>query len=812
MRRRQSRQGVVMGKVARVSALCWSQRLLAFICSSLLTFGLTGVARGQSGAIEEITVTAQKREQSIQDVGITITAFSGEQIRQLGFEDSFDVASMTPGVHISGNNGGQKTIFSIRGVTQNDFNDHTEAPVAVYVDEGYVGFGQGQVFGLFDLDRVEILKGPQGTLFGRNATGGLVHYVSNRPTREAEGYADLTYGSYNQVRLEGALGGALTDRLSARTAVMYSRFDPVLDNDYPNRAVTLDGNPLTHGGEDTFNDDTLAFRGQLLFEPTDDVEFLVIGNYARTRESTSPFLELPTVPIFDAAGNHVGTIVAGADETREAMAPDGTPIDHPMSFDGDLLRPAGGNLYGPSCTPQDYDDLECSMDFAFEDLNTTDNWGLAGTLTWQLDDSTTLTSITDYKDFDKFQAYAADGGPASTINVLFDAQAETYTQELRLNGETDRTRWVAGVYYLGIDLEAGVSITADDNFLFMPLVGVPWEDTALTQLETDSWSLFGQMEFDLTDQLTLIAGLRGIQENKDFTGEETFFLSTDPFSLETHTPLFSPQPRRAHEQDKTLWSGKLQLDWRPADDLLLFAGVNRGVKAGGFNAPFTFGAGFPAADIPYGEEVLLAYETGFKWSSLFGGTTRINGSFYYYDYSDYQGFFFNQIAGWVRNLDAEYQGVELEFFSSPVDGLDLALGLSYIDARVFDVQLGPGILVDTEPSFTPDFQAAGRIRYTWPQPLAGGRIFTQASFNYSSEFYDNIRNYAASELPDYFIANLRLGWASAEGTWEGAMFVNNVADERYFTIGFDLSNATGSNSLVPGKPRWYGISIRRNFF
>jgi iron complex outermembrane receptor protein len=482
-----------------------------------------------------------------------------------------------------------------------------------------------------------------------------------------------------------------------------------------------------------------------------------------------------------------------------------------LSFDADLLRPAGGNLYGPSCTPANYEDLECSMDFAFEDLNTTDSWGIAAKLTWQLGETTTLTAISDFKDFDKFQALPADGGPASTINVLFDAQAQTFTQELRLNGERDRTRWVAGAYYLEIDLDNGVAITADDNFLFLPLAGVPWEDTALSQLKTKSSSLFGQMEYDLSDTFTLIGGLRVIRESKDFTGEETFFLSTDPFTLETHTPLFSPQPRRDHEQDETLWSGKLQLDWKATDDLLLFAGVNRGVKAGGFNAPFTFGAGFPAEDIPYGEEVLLAYETGFKRDNLFGGTTRINGSVYYYDYSDYQGFFFNQIAGWVRNLDAEYKGAELELFVSPTDELDLMLNFSVIDAEVLNVQLGPGIFVDSEPSFTPEFQAAGLARYTWPLSIAGGRLFTQASFNYSAEFFDNIRNYEASRMPDYFLGNVRAGWSSDDGRWEGAVFVNNVADERYFTIGYDLSNATGSNSLVPGKPRWIGVSARYNF-
>jgi iron complex outermembrane receptor protein len=780
---------------------------------ALLTAFCFAAAAGEvhaQSALEEITVTAQKREQSIQDVGISITAYSGEQLKSHGFEDSFDIARMSPGVHISGNNGGQKTLFTIRGVTQNDFNDQTEAPVAVYVDEGYVGFGQGQVFGMFDLDRVEILKGPQGTLFGRNATGGLVHFVSNRPTREFESYVDVSYGSYDHVRVESAVSGPLTDTLSGRVAVLYNRFDEILENDYPNRAATLDGNPLTYGGEDTFNDDTFALRGQLLFEPTDDLEVLVIGSYGRTRVGSAPFLEMPTVPIFDAAGNHVGTIVAGPNETREAIAPDGTPIDHPLSFDPDLVRPAGGNLYGPSCTPADWEDLKCSMDFAFDDINTTDQWGIQGKITWETD-YFTLTSISDYKHFDKFQAITADGGPASTVEALFDAGAETFSQELRLNGELDRTRWVAGVYYLNIDLDSGFSITADPNSFFLPLVGVPWEDTALSKLETDSWSLFGQIEFDITDSLTFIGGLRTIWESKEFTGEETFFMSTSPTKLETDIPLFPVQPRLTHEQDKTLWSGKVQLDWRPVDDLLLYAGINRGVKAGGFNAPVTFGQGFPPQDIPYTQEILLAYETGFKWDGLFNGTTRFNGSFYYYDYDDYQGFFFTQVTGFVRNVDAKYKGFELELFTMPIDGLQLQLGFSHFDGTVYDVQLGPGVFVDTEPSFAPDEQVSGLLRYEWPREVLGGYLTFQSSFNYSSSFYDNIRNFEASRMPSYVIGNARVEWRSADDHWTGAFFVHNLADERYYTIGYDLSNATGSNSLVPGKPRWFGVSVRYNF-
>lgn len=783
----------------------------ALLPLAALIYCVPGTVAADSGILDEIVVTAQKREQSIQDVGIAITAFTGAQMKSLGFEDSFDIARMTPGVHISGNNGGQKTLFTVRGVNQNDFNDQTESPVAVYVDDGYIAFGQGQVFGMLDLERVEVLKGPQGTLFGRNATGGLVHFVSKKPTREKEGYVDITLGSYNQTRFEAALSGALSETMSGRIALKYSQFDEIIDNDYPNRFATLDGNPQTSGGEDTFNDDSMAVRAQLLIEPNEDLELLLTGSYARSEMSTAPFLELPTVPVFDGAGNHVGSFVAGPNETREAAAPDGTPLDHPLSFDADLVRPAGGNLYGPSCTNKDREDLECAMDFAFDDLNKTYTRGLQVKLNWDLG-GVTLTSVSDYKSFDKFQGLPADGGPASTINVLFDAEAETFAQELRLNGDLERMRWQAGLYYLNIDLDTGASITADANYLFLPMAGVPWEDTALTQMETDSISLFGQIEYDLTEKVTLIAGLRAIQENKDFTGEETFFVSTDPLKLETHTPMFSPQPQKDHEQDKELWSAKLQLDWSPTDDLLIYAGINRGVKAGGFNAVFTFGAGFPQDDVPYDEEILVAYETGFKWGNLFGGTTRINGSVYFYDYKDYQGFFFTQIAGFVRNVDAEYKGFELELFSSPTENLDLMLNFSFLDAEVYDVQLGPSIFVDTEPSFAPEKQAAGLARYHWPKQVWGGNFAAQVSFNYSSSFYDNIRNFDASLLEDYTIVNARLEWSSEDEKWEAALFANNVADERYYTIGFDLSNATGSNSLVPGKPRWYGVSLRYNFF
>ena len=193
---------------------------------------LTSPVLAQS-VLEEVVVVAQKREQNLQDVPIAINAFTGRQMNALGVSESFDIAAFSPGVHISGNLAGQNTQFSIRGVTQNDFNDIIEAPNAVYLDEGYIAVAQAQTFAVFDVDRVEILKGPQGTLFGRNATGGLVHFISNAPSFDGvEGYVDVEFGQFdvpnnaNRTVVEAAIGGPLTDTFAARAAIRYSDQDP----------------------------------------------------------------------------------------------------------------------------------------------------------------------------------------------------------------------------------------------------------------------------------------------------------------------------------------------------------------------------------------------------------------------------------------------------------------------------------------------------------------------------------------------------------------------------------------------------------
>ena len=228
-----------------------------FLSQSIsLVLGLSPFAGGMASAatlLEEVIVTAQKREQKLNDVGVAVTAFTGDQMRALGFETSTDLIAYTPGISLAGDIGGQRAIFNIRGVVQNDYADLAEAPVAVYIDGAYLASTQAQTFGLFDVARVEMLKGPQGTLFGRNATGGLVNTITSKPTDELEGYIEGTVASFSQIRVEGAISGPLGDSVRGRLAFMSNQQDEILDNIYP--GVDFNGDGGTDGGEDGYNDD-----------------------------------------------------------------------------------------------------------------------------------------------------------------------------------------------------------------------------------------------------------------------------------------------------------------------------------------------------------------------------------------------------------------------------------------------------------------------------------------------------------------------------------------------------------------------------
>jgi iron complex outermembrane receptor protein len=803
------------------------------VLAAIATAAASTVPAFSQNVLEEVVVSAQKREQNIQDVGISMSAFTGDQLKALGVQESFDVAAFTPGVYISGNLAGQNTQFTIRGVTQNDFNDIVEAPNAVYLDEGYIAIAQAQTFAVYDIDRVEVLKGPQGTLFGRNATGGLVHYLSRKPNFEKlEGYTDVTFGNFDSdthglsERIESAVSGPFSETVAGRVAMMYNHSDAYLNNLYPYGAPAgLAGlSPGNGAGADLGGDNTYALRGTLDFKPNDDLLMRLSVNYAHSKEPTGPYQSKSTIGIANSAGELTNVINTPPNETRltiegngdgGANAIDGSSLS-PGANIGLAARPVpGGDFFG--YIDPDGPGTNTSGDFAFKNNGFVQTYGINGRVEWKLGGGMTLTSITDFKDYKKLLFIDVDSGPGNQLANYAGVAATSTTQEFRLSGEADHLRWVTGLYYLNINNHSDNGLKAPVNSIVGTFIA-PVDIGTVAKLVTNSTSLFGQMEYDFTSKLTGIIGARVIEEHKSFHTGIGVFASEGNFSVNQGPFLNSPFGAGdpyfdSDHTSNTLWAGKLQLDYHLMDDFLLYAGINRGVKAGSFNAPLLgayLGSGLNAS-LPYKAETLYAYEAGFK-STFLDGHARLNGSMFYYDYKNYQAFLFVGVGGVVINANSHNVGAEMELQLSPVKGLDFILSGSWFNAIVEDIPLRFGSPLpprDVKPTYAPPVTATAMARYEWAIPW--GLLHVRASAHYSDSFYYNLRNFTADQFASYTLINAGAGWGSSDDRWEVNVDVKNLNNAHAGVQGFDLATLCGCNEESYQPPRWTGINVKYKF-
>jgi iron complex outermembrane receptor protein len=344
--------------------------------------------------------------------------------------------------------------------------------------------------------------------------------------------------------------------------------------------------------------------------------------------------------------------------------------------------------------------------------------------------------------------------------------------------------------------------------------GAPFDIGADGTLRTNSYSAFGQLDWHIAPRLTLITGARVIREQKEMDFIQGIWGTTD--SRETQIgaplvigPLFTPGPTGyADKSKKTLWAGKVQLDFQVNSDLLIYAGVNRGVKAGSYNAPVPGGLPVPTSSLPYKAETLTNYEGGVKYTFP-DGKTRFNASAYYYDYKDYQAFLFSGVGGIVINADATTKGAEASLFTSPVRGLDVGLSVSYFDAKVKDVPLRAGgpIRRDVEPNYAPPLQASAFVRYEWD--AFGGKLSVQGDASYTDPFYYNLRNFDADKYGRTVMVNAGLGWSN--DIWELNFRIKNLTDVHQGIQGFDLATFCGCNEVSYKPPRFFQLGARYNF-
>ena len=778
-----------------------------------------------TGGLEEIIVTAQKRAQNSQDVGIALSAVTGDDLAALGAVNATDITKTMPAVVLTQPNGPSSFSLSIRGVTQNDFADHQESPAAIYIDDVYVSQMAGLAFSMFDMDRVEVLRGPQGTLFGRNATGGLANFVTRRPTDATSGYFDVVFGQRNLTRIEGAVGGAIAEGIDSRFSFQSNHYDPLFHN-------------ITGGAPDAENGNDWAVRGQFLFKDAGGGQLLLNARTSREDVHAGSWEQYATVPQPSGANTLAG------------------PNDNP---------------YG-TCNGCNWSGLPPSAPFT-----TTDNQagyariktsGITAKYTHDLGFAS-FTGIADHSALKKEYQEDSDVTPYTIFQFFNGSDVKQNSLELRLNGGDQQLNWTAGLYGLKIDgdyyegwqgpaffgaQEFNIPGNQNDAYKNYSAAPGPWPYSASPylypadgslgfgagfvngdalpapngglpatrapySLSTRSYAAFGQIEYQLTDRVGLTVGARVTSDKKDYAFTwypyEYFPQSTNGAILLLHRPVGPALGQDyASNRSDNLWAGKLQVDFRLAQDQLLYVSYNRGVKGGGFTAPL-----FPATiasvnDLTFRPEVLTSYELGLK-SEFFNHALRVNSAVYYYDYKDYQALIYtvslNQL---IKNADATHKGAETEIEWAPNDAWRLGLGVSYVDAIVKKVaglvnaSFQP-VIGDYIAPNAPSWSGNAMMRYTFP--AGTGKLALQVDGNYLTKFWFNIGDAPSVEQPAYGVANARVSYTPAGGRLGIGASVENLADKHYAVMGFDNTGVNGLAQRYPGMPRWFKMHVNYKF-
>ena len=761
---------------------------------------------GTAQMLDEILVTAQKRDENLQDVPVSVTAYTGDQIDAFGITDFTEITQQIPGLQLNAWSP-NLTIFNLRGISQNSFNDNLEAPIAVYVDDSYIGSLNAVSGQLFDMKRVEVLRGPQGTLFGRNATGGLIHYISQDASdEETNGYVEGEFGNFSRAGIEFALGGSLSDNVRARFSGRWNEMDGYIesvDTIRPGSGMVLfNGSGQDIGGADGFAlrttmqvDFSDALQGNFWVKYSEDND-VPTGGYVF---ENCPFQPPPNETLCEVDANGRATTLGGVI-----------------------------NLFGlPADEHEHYNDHPGTLN--------REQTSLTAKFDYSMDSGMEFTSITNYFTMDKF--YDEDGDALAIPILTFQTFVDwtQFSQEFRLAGETDNSRWQVGVYFLNMENDGGTSVSGAPAFgnisasgRLAAAGGDPsgqasanpfngFEGAIGAQdilLDSRNWSMFGQADFDLSGQLTLTAGLRWSQDDKDI--DQTIIFTDNfnptPVVIDTDASRAALNPG-VNEIDYGDWAGRLALNYAMSDETILFGSINRGIKGG--NWSLGVGANVTEVNYQHEEEVLWSYEAGFKTTFE---NARLNGTIYYYDYENYQAFSLAGGGPFISNSDASSVGGELELFWYPTEHWDVILGAAFIDSEVERVQgansvVGPGGTNSTADILNAEFPNAPSISlnylFRYNINVGAGNLAVQIDGVWNDEQFLEVTNGSGTQQDAYNVSNARLTYTGADERFSVSAWVKNFTDEIYKQYTLDLGDLGATSYYAP--PLNYGITGRYSF-
>jgi iron complex outermembrane receptor protein len=707
--------------------------------------------------VGEIVVTAERTSENILKVGVNVTALSASALKQSRIADATDLATVVPNFDVKTNIPGLQQIMTVRGVGLDDFSSTNNSSVGVYVDDVFLASFAEMDFGMYDLARVEVLKGPQGTLYGRNSTAGAINIIAAPPVLDRfAGDFTAGYGNYETFQADGdvniPIGQTLALRLSAETDQQEKGywFSRVLNRDL--------------GRQNVFRE-----RAQLLWRPTDrlSVQLKIEGEENHSEIGVGKFFG--TIPVPGYAGDCPN--FSAAANCVDFLGYTDTSSD---PFQGDWNHPAPLRTEIFNAT-----------------LHVTADLGPA-----------TLTAITGYIDFSRGFYIDADASPAVVSEFDQNDFVKQFSQEVRLNGDIGGVQWLAGAYYSRDTVKSRTpgslaAILGADVFIHSDQL-------------TESEAVFGQVKWPLTSQLTLVAGLRGTHEERTYTGGTEFFFTgtMTPFPI---PPTFLTD---AIKNDNLSWHAGL--NWNPDARNLIYFSAAESTKSGGFFNGITFTT---LALAPYKPEHLTDFELGWK-TQLFDRTLMLDSSVFYYDYHDYQAQTFTDVGAVslikLANIHhATVYGADLALDWLPVSGLTIHGGLGLLHARLgeFAYTAACPTCSNIRPAGNkmpdaPNVSFTGLVRYE--HPVAEGLVgAVQFSAHYEGFNYKESLNVPYLSSPAAWVMDAQVSLATRDKGWEATAWIKNLANHLYPIQVTDDGDSIGYRMF--NNPRTYGVTVSHHF-
>lgn len=696
----------------------------------------------------DIVVTAQRREERLINAPVVVSAVSGSTLTQLGVREATQLNNVVPSLEIA--DPGTIPKVAIRGVSLNDFGYANESPIAFYTNDVYFGTPLSPLGQIFDINRVEVLRGPQGTLFGRNATGGLIQIITAKPTKDFSGSVSFQYGSFDQVIVEGHQNIPLSDTVRTRTAAIFNR-----DKGWQKSVINGARFAKTHAW---------SIRETIDIDLSESITNSLLAHYGKKDGQ-----------------NSVVAFRGTQDPTTGALC----SIENVLAN----LCVTSTGLRNPNPNPRQVYSSQT------ERPNILETWGVDNTLKYS---ATTfnLTSVTAYESTKAFSAGDVGGLPNSLLIDAYFAKRKQFSQELRADGEFGQFKWVAGAYYFHENLPYGL-VTSPG---LVPLVGTIFFGQVLQnefKQKTKSIATFGQVDYDVLPSLTLTGGIRYSHEKKTLTITDTLSNPNPVFPPETYSPT----------SNVVTW--KAGAKWQVQKGLMVYANVATGFKTAAFNTSLVS----PTGAAPARPEKNTNYELGIKGETP-DRRLQASIVAFYTDYREMQTITFRPgtFTATLFNIPkARIHGLEAEVTARPFDGLSLDGSISILDTKVIAPGVAvAGVPINgMHLSLSPKFSAKGGIRYDYDTGSMG-TISPWVHVSYRTKTWAALPTSLADEFPGYTLMDVGITWASPDKKWAVDLLAQNATDKAYYTNNglLNLGPALGAIDFVRfGEPRRYSARL-----